>query len=207
MEGEVGPQVAAPPPIFFHQPLPGQFHDPKKRGFPWQFHHPQPQQQQQQRAPPSNNSSNPTGNWNPKLWDWDSSSFAAKPSSDVSDALCLGTLPADAEQRKKAAAVAAAAGEDSSSSKASPFRNDPEVGGENNLTLKLGGGAYLAAPQAGTTAAAAASASAAEEAAIRPSKRVRSGSPGSGGATRCARWMIAGRICQRQGLPQEAQGV
>ncbi|XP_072977182.1 squamosa promoter-binding-like protein 15 [Typha angustifolia] len=156
MEGEVGAQVASP--VFFHQPLPGQFQDAasvlaKKRGLPWL----NPGFDQQRMM--GSNPSNPTGNWNPKMWDWDSMRFLARPSPDASDALHLGAQPAsaDAEQRKKA----------EESSKVAPLRRGSEVDGEN-LTLKLGGGGFSVA-------------AAVEEPVVRPNKRVRSGSPGSGG--------------------------
>ncbi|XP_039113819.1 squamosa promoter-binding-like protein 15 [Dioscorea cayenensis subsp. rotundata] len=144
MEREVGAQVA--PPMFIHQPLAGRFHEPpvpKKRDLPWQ----NPSYLHNQ-LPPS--ALNPNSNWNPRMWDWDSVSFSAKPSETLS----LGTAnpPAkvapEPEKKKK--------GDDGS-------KGVNEVG--ENLTLKLGGGSYAveAAPV------------------VRPSKRVRSGSPGSGG--------------------------
>lgn len=137
MEGEVGAQVA--PQIFLRQPLPIRFHDApilaKKRDFPWQnpsFH----QQHHQHHWVP-----NPNDNWNPRLWEWDSVNFAAKPSSN------------DLEPKKRA----------DENIKVQALSKNLEDDGEN-LTLKLGGGVH----------------SAAEEKAARPTKRVRSGSPGSG---------------------------
>ncbi|XP_017699940.2 squamosa promoter-binding-like protein 15 [Phoenix dactylifera] len=168
MEGQVGAQVA--PPLFFHQPLPDQFHEAaplgKKRDFPWQapaFHHGQQQHQQQQQrlmgASLLPNNNHPSGSWNPKMWDWDSLNFTAKPSADASDVLHLGTQPAavtaEVEQRKK--------GEESSS--ALTLGKGLEEDGEN-LTLKLGGVNFTAA----------------EEPVARPNKRIRSRSPGSGGS-------------------------
>nr|XP_029122793.1 squamosa promoter-binding-like protein 15 isoform X2 [Elaeis guineensis] len=163
MEGQVGAQVAHP--VFFHQPLPDQFHEAaalgKKRDFPWQgpaFHHGQ-QQQRLMGASLLPNNNHPGGGWNPKMWDWDSLNFAAKPSADGSDVVYLGTQPAavtaEVEQRKK--------GEESS--KGPTLGKGLEEDGEN-LTLKLGGANYTAS----------------EEPVARPNKRVRSGSPGSGGS-------------------------
>ncbi|XP_010927295.2 squamosa promoter-binding-like protein 15 isoform X1 [Elaeis guineensis] len=150
MEGQVGAQVGTP--LFFHQQLPVQFHEAtssgKKRDFPWQGHH---QQQRLMGASLPNN--NPSGNWNPKMWAWDSFNFVAKPSVDASDVLrAVGT---DVEQRKK--------GEESSKGLILGKGLGED---EENLTLKLGGGNY----------------SAAEEPVARPNKRVQSGSPGSRGS-------------------------
>lgn len=156
MEGEVGAQVA--PPIFIHQPLPMRFHDAsiaKKRDFPWQNpNFPQHQQQQHQHQQQINQwIPNPNGNWNPRLWEWDSLKFAAKPSTDAPNLLNLGSN--DLEPKKIL----------EENLKVQTLSRNSEEDGEN-LTLKLGGGVY--------------SAPAAEEQAARPAKRVRSGSPGSG---------------------------
>lgn len=153
MEGEIGAQVA--PPIFLHQPLPIRFHDTpilaKKRDFSWQnpsFHHHQQQQQHQinQWIPNSNS------NWNPRVWEWDSVNFSAKPSSDATNPVNIGSN--DSERKKRS----------EENIKVQTLSKNSEDDSAN-LMLKLGGGAY----------------SAAEEQAARPTKRVRSGSPGSGG--------------------------
>ncbi|WOL17169.1 squamosa promoter-binding-like protein 15 [Canna indica] len=161
MEGEVGAQVA--PPIFFHhhQTLPGSFHEApllaKKRDFPWKnpgFNHNQQYESQQRLmgAPIPN----PSGNWNPSMWSWDSVRFTAKPSSD---GLYLGSQPSSSavplvDQTKKG---------DEGPKDSVLVRNLEET--DENLALKLGGGVYVA-----------------EEPTARPNKRVRSGSPGSRGS-------------------------
>ncbi|KAJ0987136.1 hypothetical protein J5N97_005492 [Dioscorea zingiberensis] len=150
MEGEVGAQVA--PPMFIHQPLAGCFHEspvPKKRDMPFQ----NPSYLHNQLPP---GALNPNANWNPRMWEWDSVSFSAKPSETLS----LGnTNPSpkvgpELEKKKKV----------DEGSRGAALNRVTEGDGES-LTLKLGGGAY------------------AVEAAqvVRPNKRVRSGSPGSGG--------------------------
>ncbi|XP_020268251.1 squamosa promoter-binding-like protein 15 isoform X2 [Asparagus officinalis] len=150
MEGDVGAQVA--PPIFLHQPHPIRFHDgpihAKKRDFPWQNPNNSSYQQQQinQWIP------NPNTNWNPRLWDWDSSKFTAKPSQNAPNLPNLGSNDSQSKPRAEEAV------------KAQNLPKNLEEDGET-LTLNLGGGVY----------------SAAQEQAVRPSKRVRSGSPGSRG--------------------------
>ncbi|KAL5985057.1 Squamosa promoter-binding-like protein, partial [Asimina triloba] len=163
MEGEVGPQVAAP--FFIHQALSGRFCEAasmtKKRDFPWQNGSFQQQQQQQflqlqqQQQQLNSGFQNPNKNhWSNKSWEWDSVSFVAKPSTgDAGDVLRLGT--AETEKKKK--------GEEAVKPAPVLAKSSTEEGGEN-LTLKLGGSSYSA-----------------EEAAGRPNKRVRSGSPGGGG--------------------------
>ncbi|CAL9103161.1 unnamed protein product [Musa acuminata var. zebrina] len=160
MEGEVGAQVA--PPIFFHhrQALPGPFHETplllKKRDFPWKnnpsFQHNQQQDSRQRLMGAS--LPDPSGNWNPKMWDWDSERFVAKPSSAASEILSLGSQPASA--------AAAVADKGDGGPKDSVLGRNLEED-DQNLALKLGGRAYSA-----------------DEPTTRPSKRVRSGSPGSG---------------------------
>ncbi|RRT81120.1 hypothetical protein B296_00022573 [Ensete ventricosum] len=160
MEGEVGAQVA--PPILFHhrQALPGPFHETplllKKRDFPWKsnpsFQHNQQQDSRQRLM--SASLPDPSGNWNPKMWDWDSGRFVAKPSSAASEILCLSSQPASA-----AASVADKGDEGPKDSVLGKSLEEDD----QNLALKLGGRAYSA-----------------DEPTTRPSKRVRSGSPGSG---------------------------
>ncbi|XP_042379380.1 squamosa promoter-binding-like protein 15 isoform X1 [Zingiber officinale] len=154
MEGEVGAQVASP--IFFHHHH-QDIHDAhllaKKRDLPWKkhiFQHIQSQESQQVSS-----LSNSSGNWNPKMWDWDSVRFTATPAPDAADLLCLGSQPSSS-----AAAVVDPAKKGNEGSNDSKSRRDLE---EDNgeLTLKLGGGSNLVEEPAGA----------------RPSKRVRSGTP------------------------------
>ncbi|XP_074564842.1 squamosa promoter-binding-like protein 15 [Curcuma longa] len=158
MEGEVGAQVA--PPIFFHHHHQA-IHDArllaKKRDLPWKnhiFEHIQSQESQSQQFAALSNSS---GNWNPKVWDWDSVRFTATPALDGADLLCLGSRPSSS-----VAAVVDLANKGNEGLKDSKSRRDLE---EDNgeLTLKLGGGSNLVEEPAGA----------------RPSKRVRSGTPGT----------------------------
>eukprot|EP00262_Sarcandra_glabra_P018726 TRINITY_DN682_c0_g2_i1.p1 TRINITY_DN682_c0_g2~~TRINITY_DN682_c0_g2_i1.p1 ORF type:complete len:1086 (-),score=197.20 TRINITY_DN682_c0_g2_i1:605-3862(-) len=155
MEREVGAQVA--PPIFIHQALPGHFLESspmaKKRDFPWQnpnfqLHH----QQQQQQQWLNTGFRNPKNNWNPKAWDWDSVMFAAKPSLEAPEVLCIGTA-AEMEHKKKT--------EESFIKPLVLKKCFSDEEDRENLQLKLGGGSY----------------SVDEPAAARPNKRVRSGSP------------------------------
>ncbi|MQM20362.1 hypothetical protein Taro_053380 [Colocasia esculenta] len=156
MEGEVGAQVASP--IFLHQGLAGRFHEmpplARKRDLPWHsanFHINQHSQKNQQPLIGSGYS-NLHSSWNPKLWQWDSPAFVAKPSSDGALRLGNPTRAADVERKKN--------GEDDL--KDLPSVKRPEE--VENLTLKLGGSPYTV-----------------EEPVVRPNKRVRSGSPGNGG--------------------------
>ena len=73
MQREVGPQVA--PPLFLHQiqPMPPHAAAAKKRGHPW------PAAAGAAVAP----AEAAAGNWNPRLWDWDSRALTARPSSDA----------------------------------------------------------------------------------------------------------------------------
>ncbi|XP_077216231.1 squamosa promoter-binding-like protein 14 [Tasmannia lanceolata] len=132
MEREIGAQVA--PPIFLHQQLPRRFCEPpvmtKKRDLSWQnpnFQHQQQLQFQHQQLLLKSGFQNP--NWNPKVWDWDSVMFVAKPSAE-SDVLRLGTT----EEKKK--------GEETLKPLVLRKENPGEDG--ENLTLKLGGSGYLA---------------------------------------------------------------
>lgn len=131
---ELGAQVAAP--IFLHQTLASRYRDApplmaaaKKRDLPY---HPTPNFQQ---------------NWSPKLWDWDTVRFVAKP------------LDADQKKTQEPPPVAAA----------SVSAGDED---DERLRLNLGGGLTSVA---------------AEEPAVvsRPTKRVRSGSPGSSAYPMC----------------------
>ncbi|RWV88353.1 hypothetical protein GW17_00049570 [Ensete ventricosum] len=165
MGREVGEQVV--PPVFFHRhrALPGPFHESllpsKKRDFPWKnnpsFPHNQQHERQLQRLMGAS-LPNHGGNWNPDMWDWDSVRFTAKPLADASNVLCLGSQPSSAaaatvDQKKK---------RPDGSKDLALGRSLGED--DENLALKLGGEAYSV-----------------DQPAARPNKRVRSGSPVSGG--------------------------
>lgn len=139
------------PPIFIHQTLSSRYCDApgmaRKRDLPYQtpsFHH---QQQQQQQL-----FANPGDNWSPKVWEWDSLRFLAKPL----DAEALRLSSSTPEQKKREAA--------SSGSGGGPATLQKNTAGEDDESLRLNLGGGLAC---------------AEEAVSRPSKRVRSGSPGA----------------------------
>ncbi|KAF8409856.1 hypothetical protein HHK36_002374 [Tetracentron sinense] len=155
---ELGAQVASP--IFVRRalpiplPLPGPYCEAplmaRKRDLPCQnpkFHQPQPQ-----RFDAGFQNQNPNkGIWNPKVWEWDSVMFVAKPSE--AEVLSLGTATVVQSDPKKKGEEAV-----------KPIVTDEDG---KSLTLKLGGSLY----------------SVEEPAASRPNKRVRSGSPGPGGAS------------------------
>ncbi|KAL5557641.1 hypothetical protein UlMin_033852 [Ulmus minor] len=111
---DVGAQVA--PPIFIHQTLSSRYRDSpamtRKRDLPFQTpnHHSQPR------------FSNPVDNWNPKVWDWDSVRFLAKP-LDAADALHLGTSTIDQTKNRDQPLQKNNAGEE-----------------DESLRLNLGGG-------------------------------------------------------------------
>ncbi|ERN11496.1 hypothetical protein AMTRI_Chr03g138150 [Amborella trichopoda] len=168
MEGEAVAQVATP--LFMHQALPGRFCEPsamtKKREASWvnpswHNHHQQNQQQYNSKA-----------TWNPKVWDWDSVMFVAKPkeiSVDLQSGAEGSRLGGESEQRLKGDETLKQQKLNSEETlKPIAFkRNDMEDA--ENLTLKLGGSNY----------------SAVEDTSARPSKRVRSGSPGSSSYPMC----------------------
>ncbi|XP_066353829.1 squamosa promoter-binding-like protein 15 [Miscanthus floridulus] len=157
MQREVGPQVA--PPLFLHQiqPMPPHAAAAKKRGHPWPA-----------GGAAVAHAEAAAGNWNPRLWDWDSRALTARPSSD---------------------ALRLAGGQPQPAAKAVEVHR-PRAGGSGALNLQLGLREDAATPMdASPTAPAAssspspppASAAAGQEPVVRPSKRVRSGSPGSAG--------------------------
>ncbi|XP_077210510.1 squamosa promoter-binding-like protein 15 [Tasmannia lanceolata] len=161
MEREVGAQVA--PPIFLHQPLPLRFCNPptmtKKRDLPWQnpnFQHQQQLQFQHQQLLLLNSGfQNPNSNWNPNP----SSNWNPKGWEwDSVRFLAKPSAAVETEQKKK--------GDETLKPLVLRKDNSDEDGG--NLTLKLGGSVYSAG-----------------EPAVRPSKRVRSGSPGCGSYPMC----------------------
>jgi hypothetical protein len=154
MQREVGPQVA--PPLFIHhqiQPMPPHAAAAvKKRGQPCPA----------AAAAPAEAAA---GNWNPRLWDWDSRALTARPSAD---ALRLaGGQPQP--QPQQAAEV-----------------HRQGAGGSGALKLQLGPREGSTAPTDASPTAPAASLSpsppaSGQDLVVRPSKRVRSGSPGSAG--------------------------
>lgn len=161
MQREVGPQVA--PPLFFNQiqPLPPHAAAAKKRGNPW------PAAAAAAEAA--------GGNWNPRMWDWDSRALTARPASD--GPLVNGGGEQSKQQQQPAAAAAKATAEG--------LRQ-----GSGALSLQLGLREDAATPMDASPPAPAASspsppasAAAGQEPVVRPSKRVRSGSPGSAGGS------------------------
>lgn len=137
---EEGPQVAAP--IAIHHPM------GRKRDLYHQPHWLVPSQQPQQQQP--------RNDWNPKMWEWDSQRFEAKPVE--AEALHLGNgTQFDANAR-------------------SNNYNNNNNGGltyegeERGFDLNLSSG-FNAVEETET----------ATPVVTKPSKRVRSGSPGSGG--------------------------
>ncbi|KAL6858946.1 hypothetical protein ACP4OV_017948 [Aristida adscensionis] len=177
MQREVGPQVA--PPLFLHQiqPLPPHAAAAKKRGHPW------PAAAAVAPSRPAAEAAAAGGSWNPRMWDWDSRALTATPSSD---ALRLGAGQSHQQQQQSAAAAAAAA----AAKAAEVQRQGGGAAGALNLHLGLREDAATpmdASPPApmASSPSPPASAAASQEAVVRPSKRVRSGSPasaaGSGG--------------------------
>uniref|UniRef100_A0A0E0LWU6 SBP-type domain-containing protein n=1 Tax=Oryza punctata TaxID=4537 RepID=A0A0E0LWU6_ORYPU len=163
MQREVGPQVA--PPMFLHQiqPLPPHATAAKKRGNPW----------------PAAAAAEAAGgaNWNPRMWDWDSRALTAKPSSDalrVNAGLSHHHHHHHQQQSPPAVAKAAEA-----------LRQGG--GGSGGLNLQLGlredAATHMDVSPAATTVSSSPSpppsSAPAQEPVVRPSKRVRSGSPGS----------------------------
>ncbi|KAL6661791.1 hypothetical protein ACP70R_001175 [Stipagrostis hirtigluma subsp. patula] len=155
MQREVGPQVA--PPLFLHQiqPLPPHAAAAKKRGHPW------PAGAAVAPARVAAEAGAGGGNWNPRMWDWDSRALSAKPSSD---ALRLGAGGGQSQQQQQ----------------------QSPAGGSGALNLQLGlredGATPMdASPPApmASSPSPPASAAGSQEPVVRPSKRVRSGSPGS----------------------------
>nr|CAB3483467.1 unnamed protein product [Digitaria exilis] len=170
MQREVGPQVA--PPLFLHQiqPLPPHAAAAKKRAHPW----PAAVSTAKAAAAPGD------GNWNPKMWDWDSRSLTARPSSD---ALRLGGTTQGQQQKQQQPASAAA--------KAAEANRAGAGGNGGALNLHLGlredaatpMDASPSAPMASSPSPPASASAAGQEPVVRPSKRVRSGSPGSAGGS------------------------
>ncbi|KVI07573.1 Ankyrin repeat-containing protein [Cynara cardunculus var. scolymus] len=154
---EVGTQLA--PPLYMYNTIgAGRFSNghpmAKKRSLPFQgtnFIQHQQQQQYLQRLIPSLDDSR--NSWNPKNWEWDSSRLVAKPV----DMMEISREHEQQQQHHLPAIVST----NSDVSKKNPVGQREE---DERLLLKLGGGLVPG-----------------EEPITRPSKRVRSGSPGSGG--------------------------
>lgn len=161
------------PPLFLHQiqPLPPHAAAAKKRAHPWPA---AVSTAKAATAVPGD------GNWNPKMWDWDSRSLTARPSSD---ALRLGGTPQGQQQQQQQPASAAA--------KAAEANRAGAGGNGGALNLHLGlredaatpMDASPSAPMASSPSPPASASAAGQEPVVRPSKRVRSGSPGSAGGS------------------------
>ena len=180
MQREAGPQVASP--LYLHQ-IQHQHQLPphaKKRGNPWGPATEPPSWENTAAA--ASTAAAAAGNWNPRMWDWDSRAFTARPSSDALRHAAghhhQQTIPAaDAPRqqgggagqlslqlglREEAAAMAMDVSPTTtiSSSPSPPARQPPQE--------QVG---VRPSPPARP---------AAQEQVIRPTKRVRSGSPGTG---------------------------
>nr|BAK05287.1 predicted protein [Hordeum vulgare subsp. vulgare] len=168
MQREVGPQVASP--LYLHQiqPLPPHAAAAaRKRGTPWPA-----------ADPPENAAMGAGaaagGNWNPSMWDWDSRAFTARPSSD---ALRLGgglNHHQHHHQQPPPPPPPATAAE--------AQRQGRGGAGDLSLQLNLREEASMAMDVSPTTTMSSSPsppARTSQEQAARPSKRVRSGSPGT----------------------------
>ncbi|XP_052188154.1 squamosa promoter-binding-like protein 14 [Diospyros lotus] len=152
---EVGPQIASP--LFIHQTLPVRYCEgnPMAKKRGLPIQAPNFQQQSQFTS----GFQIREGSWNPKDWGWDSARFVAKPSElDVLQVGSAGPLYSD-QQKETVGAI----GEVAMSQKKGHVNEDDE-----NLWLRLGGGLNSL-----------------DEHMSRPSKRVRSGSPGGGNYPMC----------------------
>nr|XP_043617747.1 squamosa promoter-binding-like protein 14 [Erigeron canadensis] len=165
---EAGTQVA--PPIYMYNKMgPGRYSDAhptvKKRSLPFpnvSYMQQQQQQQQQQylqRLVPSLDESRKS--WNPKNWEWDSSKLVAKP-LDRMEISKESRETQPQQQQRKQQQQSEVNTVNSDVLKKSPGKVMEE---DAQLLLQLGGGGLGSV----------------EEPVTRPSKRVRSGSPGSGG--------------------------
>lgn len=152
---EVGTQLA--PPLYMYNTIgAGRFSDghpmAKKRSLPFQgTNFIQHHQQQQYLQRLIPSLDDSRNSWNPKNWEWDSSRLVAKPVDTME-------ISREHEQHHHQPAIVST---NSDVSKKSPIGQREE---DERLLLKLGGGLVSG-----------------EEPITRPSKRVRSGSPGSGG--------------------------
>lgn len=156
---EVGAQVAAP--VVIHQTLAQRFCNThpiaKKRGPPFHssgFIH-----------------QNPSDNWNPKSWDWDSARFVARPLQCDGVRVGSGTqIPPDLPRRKEVHSSA------SNTTKPGHMGKDDE-----NLRLKLGDG-----DRTGNSGGSGGmNLVEGPQPVSRPNKRVRSGSPGGANHPMC----------------------
>ncbi|KAJ1269147.1 hypothetical protein BS78_07G188200 [Paspalum vaginatum] len=162
MQREVGPQVA--PPLFVHQiqPLPPHAAAAKKRGHQWPA-----------AGAGAAQGEAGGGNWNPRMWEWDSRALTARPAPD---ALRAGQGKQQQQQQHQPPAAAKA--------------TEAMRQGAGALSLQLGLREDAAAPMDASPPAPVpsspsppASAAAGQDPVVRPSKRVRSGSPGSAGGS------------------------
>ncbi|KAK1431550.1 hypothetical protein QVD17_08010 [Tagetes erecta] len=130
----------------------------KKRSLPFQDTSSMQQQHQQyfQRLIP--NLDEFRNSWNPKNWEWDSSRLVAKP---------LDMMEVSKEQEKQQQTHHHQASMNNTVNKTDALNKSSvnQVEDDSRLLLQLGGGGLVSG----------------EEAVTRPNKRVRSGSPGSGG--------------------------
>lgn len=161
MQREAGPQVASPLYLRQIQQLPPHAAPPKKRGNPW----PATEPSDNAAATAAGAAAAAGGNWNPRMWDWDSRAFTAKPSSD---ALRL-------------------AGGHQHQPPPPPPAEAPRQGGAGQLSLHLGlreeaAMAMDVSPTTTISSSPSPPARPALEQPVRPTKRVRSGSPGTGSA-------------------------
>ena len=87
MQREAGPQVVSP--LYLHQ-IQHQHQLPphaKKRGNPWGPATEPPSSENTAAA--ASTAAAAAGNWNPRMWDWDSRAFTARPSSDAPPAAAV----------------------------------------------------------------------------------------------------------------------
>ncbi|XP_031484147.1 squamosa promoter-binding-like protein 14 [Nymphaea colorata] len=147
MERELGPQVAGP--LFIHQAVPTRFCEPAAMAKKRDL--PWANTVCHQSTPlPLNvvDYRGPSANWNPKAWGWDSLMCVAKPVANEQQSAVSEVEFPDKGRGKE-------------SLKPPDLKNNTEDDDAEGLTLKLGGGSY----------------SMVDDAAVRPNKRVRSGSP------------------------------
>ena len=174
---EVGTQVASP--LFIHQNIAGRFCDGgligKKRSVCYSSIN-----YQQQLHPQDHR---PGDGWNPKDWKWDSNRFTARPGPAEPNLLHLGTVSV-----ASSSPISKLGGGDQIlrtpiTSKSNISTKDDVVDG-NSLRLQLGGvGGDTGKTHSGNGQNSNSNSNSAEDpaASSRPNKKVRSGSPGSGG--------------------------
>uniref|UniRef100_A0ACD5ZSH6 Uncharacterized protein n=1 Tax=Avena sativa TaxID=4498 RepID=A0ACD5ZSH6_AVESA len=157
MQREAGPQVASPHYLHQIQQLPPHAAAAaKKRGNPW----PAMEPSDNTAAAAASAAAAAGGNWNPRMWEWDSRAFTAKPSSDA-HRLAGG-------QHQPPPAIAAEP----------PRQMGLQLGPREEAAAM----AMDVSPTTTISSSPSPPARAALEQAVRPTKRVRSGSPGTGSA-------------------------